>query len=74
MADPAPARFRIGVEFKPGLVARLAFADTFALAQAHLTVFAVLLGDGDWRGTLVVVRQADGAILERRILSGFPGA
>ncbi|HEU0115671.1 MAG TPA: hypothetical protein VFQ80_13385 [Thermomicrobiales bacterium] len=74
MVDRVPARFQIGVEFEPGLVARLADAETFVLAQAHLIAFAALLRAGDWRGTLVIVRHADAAVLERRILIGIPGA
>jgi hypothetical protein len=74
MADRGPARFQIGVECKPGRIARLADAETFALAEAHLIAFAALLRAGDWRGTLVIVRHADAAVLERRILIGIPGA
>jgi hypothetical protein len=44
--------------------ARLADAEPFVLAQARLIVFAATLRAGDWRGTLVIVRHADGAVLE----------
>jgi hypothetical protein len=64
MADRVPAPFQIGVEVKPGLAARLADAEPFVLAQARLIVFAATLRAGDWRGTLVIVRHADGAVLE----------
>jgi hypothetical protein len=74
MDDRACGQFRIGVEFKPGFVARLVWAETLALAQAHLTVFAILLRDGDWRGTLVIVRESDEAVLERVVITGIAHA
>jgi hypothetical protein len=72
MANVARTQFRIGVEFKPGFVTRLVWADTFALAQAHLIVFARLLRAGGWRGTLVIVRESDAVVLERVVIPDHP--
>jgi hypothetical protein len=62
-------RFAVGIVLVADRVVRLAEAERLVVAQAHMVVIARLLRDDDWQGTVVILRQSDGAIVERTIVS-----
>jgi hypothetical protein len=68
---PVPrARYQIGILLRQDRVAVLAEAECFALAQAKEVVIAQLLRAGTWSAVVVIVRLADGAVLDRQLVTG----
>jgi hypothetical protein len=72
---PIPAtRYHVGIALARDRVAVLAEADSFALAQAKQIVIAHLLREGAWSVVVVIVRLADGAVLDWQLVRNADAA